>query len=346
MHTRPIALLLLIALLPAIAQAQPVTPEEINPLIADANYKDALQKIAGALALRGEAGKKVDRHQLYMLKAECHLRMKAPTMAIESYVLAAKEATDDKARNLAAAHELLMRRQRGLAYKPTTQPKGQPPVTIDILNPDNRKKAFAALYGDEVAALQPRLAAAKKSTSLVPLFELFKQIPKLEGIESAANSPADSMALAPVAADAPQTQKLLADLGEQSRKLIETSLRDTAKRVAAIDKEVNQFQEIVREVIDPTVRSPFGVRYKMEKAYKKVGPNDAHLKELQNITTTGDQVAQAARMLAEGVPAQARGFETLITETDRIKKEVERILDADYTTVYKDLPTKPPRDIP
>ena len=34
------------------------------------------------------------------------------------------------------------------------------------------------------------------------------------------------------------------------------------------------------------------------------------------------------------VPAQAKGFETLINETARIKKETDRILDADYTTVH------------
>ena len=346
MQARPLALILLSSLLSIPTQAQPATPEEIKLLITDANYKDALQKIASSLSLRGDAGSKVDRYQLYMLKAECHLRMKVPTMAAEAYTLAAKEAADDKSQNFAAAHELLMRRQRGLAYSATARPKGQPPAPIDIIDVDSRKKAFAALHADEIAALQPKLAVARKSTGLAPLFELFKQVPRLEAIESAANAPAGSFALTPVSTDAPQTSQLLAELAEQSRKLIDTSLRDTAKRVAAIDKEVNQFKEITREVIDPTVRSPFGVRYKMEKAYKKVGPSDNHVKELQTISTTADQVAQAAQMLAEGVPAQAKGFETLITETARIKKETDRILDADYTTVYKDLPTKPPRGVP
>src|SRR5688572_22090416 len=91
MHTRPIALLLFIALLPLTSEAQTATPEEIKLLITDANYKDALQNIASSLSLRGDAGSKVDRHQLYMLKAECHLRMKIPTMAAEAYTLAAKD---------------------------------------------------------------------------------------------------------------------------------------------------------------------------------------------------------------------------------------------------------------
>src|SRR5688572_19913625 len=91
MRTSSVAIILLSCFLPAITRAQPATPEEIKLLIADANYKDALQNIASSLSLRGDAGSKVDRHQLYMLKAECHLRMKVPTMAAEAYTLAAKD---------------------------------------------------------------------------------------------------------------------------------------------------------------------------------------------------------------------------------------------------------------
>jgi hypothetical protein len=333
------------------ALAQLATPEEINAFIKDGNYKDALQKIAGALSLRGDAAKKVDQYQMYMLKAECHVRMKVPTMAAEAYTNAAKAATDDKSRNIAAAHELLMRKQRGLVYKPVTAQQGKSPAataTIDITDPVNRRKAFAALFTDELAALQPKINAAKRATGLAPIFEAFKLIPRLEGIELAAAEPppdaipAASPSPAPsAAADAPQTHKLLGELAEQSRKLIDAALRDMGKQLASIDREVNQFVEISRQVPDPRAPTPFGVRYKIERAYKKKGPTDAQIKQLETLSTTCDQVAQTSQQIAEGVPTQAKGFETLITETGRIKKEAQRILDADYVTVYKDLPTKP-----
>jgi hypothetical protein len=356
----PAALLLASLLLPAtLARAQLATPEEINASINEGDYKGALQKIAAALSVRGEAAKKIDHYQLYMLKAECHVRTKAASMAVEAYANAAKEAPDDKSRNLAAAHELLMRKQRGMTYTPASRDKAKPAAAIDVTDPASRKKAFAALFTDELAALQPKLAAAKKATGLAPIFEAFKLIPRLEGIELAAadpKSPDPAAQAAPASAQvpppsgaapatpadaAPQTHKLLAELAEQSRKLIDAALRDMARRLAAIDREANQFVEISRQVPDPAVRSPFGVRMKTERAYKKKGTTDAHIKQLQDLSNTADQIAQASHMLAEGVPDQSKSFETLVTESGRIKKESERIMDADYATVYKDLPTRP-----
>jgi hypothetical protein len=315
--------------------AQVPTTDEIQSLVSQGNYKDALQKISTALAIRGEAGKNIDRAQLQMLKAECHLRMKAPTMAAEAYAAAVKDARDDKTRNLAAAHQLLMQRQRGLAYRPVAaQVKGSAPVTIDILDPASRKKAFAALLTDELAAVQPKIAAAKRSTGLAPIFEAFKLVPRLEGIELASTESQSG--------EAPQAQKVVGELADQSRKLIDAALKEMARHVSTIDKEVNQFVEIAREVPDPSVRSAYGgIRYKIERGYKKKGPTESHLKELQQVTTTCEQIAQASKMLADGVPANAKAFDPLISESERIRKETERILDADYTTIYKDLPTRP-----
>jgi hypothetical protein len=324
-------------LLTATAKAQVPAPEEIQSSINEGNYKDALQKISSALAVRGDAGKNVERARLYMLKAECHLRMKAPTLAAEAYGAAAKEAKDDKARNLAAAHQLLMQRQRGLAYRAVTSAKGAVPLTHDVIEPASRTKAFGALLADELAALQPKLAAAKKSTGLAPIFEAFKLIPRLEGIELAAAGDSPQ-------AQAPQTQKLLTELSDQSRKLIDAALKEMNRHVVAVDKEANQYQEIVREVPDPTVRSAYGVRYKREIVYKKKGPNDVHLRELQQLATTCEQIEQASKMIAGGVPTQAKAFEPLVGESERIRKEAARILDADYTAIYKDLPTRPKPD--
>src|SRR5687767_13292380 len=332
-----LAVFIAVLMLAPAAVAQVAGPEEIQSLINEGNYKDALQKISASLAIRGDAGKGVDRARLYMLKAECHLRMKAPTMAAEAYGTAAKEAKDDRARNLAAAHQLLMQRQRGLTYRSATPPKGTIAIAHDVIEPASRTKAFGALLGDELAAIQPKLAAAKRSTALGPIFEAFKLIPRLEGIELAAAGDSPQ-------AQAPQTQKLVGELSEQSRKLIDSALKEMNRHVVAIDKEANQYQEIVREVPDPTVRSAYGVRYKREVVYKKKGPNDVHLRELQQLATTCEQIEQASKMIAGGVPAQAKGFETLVAESERIRKEAARILDGDYTAIYKDLPTRPKPD--
>jgi len=127
----------------------PATSDEIARMIGDHQYPQALQRIAAALALKGPAAKSVDRYQLYMLKAECHLQSRAPTMAVEAYDNALKEAAEPKDKSIAAAHAMLMKQSKAFAYTPKSATPGKArPAPIDILDKENRKKAFAALLAD------------------------------------------------------------------------------------------------------------------------------------------------------------------------------------------------------
>src|SRR5438477_4469110 len=102
---RVLALMCSLAL---VARAEPPSgSEEIAQLVAERHYPQALQKISTALVLKGPAAKAVDRHQLYMLKAECHLQQRAAGMAQEAYANAIKAAGDDGEKvAIARAHEM------------------------------------------------------------------------------------------------------------------------------------------------------------------------------------------------------------------------------------------------
>src|SRR5258706_6487931 len=155
------------------AQAQPsnVALEELHRLVDDHQYGPALQKITAGLALKGAAAKLVNRYELFMLKGECHLKTKATRLALEAYAAAIKEAPSDRERELATAQEMLLKSSKAFAYTPRTTTAPAPPagadkprpVPIDILNPDSRKKAFAALLADELAANDAKFKSAKAS---------------------------------------------------------------------------------------------------------------------------------------------------------------------------------------
>ena len=78
--------------------------DDVHQLFNDGKYKETLQKVARLLALKGDAAKAYDRHDLLVLKAESHLRQKEGPAAIAAYEQAAKEAPDDKAKAVDGPH--------------------------------------------------------------------------------------------------------------------------------------------------------------------------------------------------------------------------------------------------
>src|SRR5689334_4614100 len=62
------------------ANALPTT-DEIHELFKDQKYKETLQRLSRVLALKGEAAKAYDRHDLLRLRGETQLKLKDVTGA-------------------------------------------------------------------------------------------------------------------------------------------------------------------------------------------------------------------------------------------------------------------------
>lgn len=321
-----IALLVGIMLATA-ARGQVASSEELHRLVREKEYSAALQKIAAGLQLRGTAAKAVNRFELYMLKGECHLQMKAMTLAIEAYGFAAREAGNDAERGAAAANAHLMRQSKGFAYAPKSKDEsGKPKAAIDILDGESRKKAFAALLADETAANDAKLKAARTARTLPPLMDAAKAVATMEGLEQAATGKSE------------KSSALRAGLTEQSKKVVSEALKSMSKRISEIDKEANTFVEFYQDVFDPRVRNPG--QLKKERAYRKKGLSDPQYKELQEVNGTCDKLPQALETLAVELRSEEKAFEAMASEAGRIRKEVDRILDTDYQRVYKEIPKK------
>jgi hypothetical protein len=307
--------------------------EELQRLVAEQQYAPALQKITAALALKGPAAKAVDRYQLFMLKGECLLQTKATRLSLDAYAAAIKEAASDHDRSLAEAHETLLKESKGFAYTPRTSAAAAPPspnmpkarpAPIDILNLESRKKAFAALLADELAAKDAKIKAAKASKALPPIAQLFVPLSKMEGLELASLN--DS------AGEPVKVKAVRAELIDASKKIVAEALRGMSKRLGEIDKSANTFVEFYQESIDAFARPV------MTKMYKKKGLTDPQIQELTQTSATCDKLAPALAELAKGLGAQDKTFEPFSDEAARIRKEVGRVLDTDYLRVYQQLP--------
>jgi hypothetical protein len=145
------------------AGAQPASPAAAQADFAAGNYRACLQKISQVLGGKLAPGGSKDRYDLLMLRGECMLNLKNPSLAAEAFdaasrVTFAKE--DIKPTAAAQAVAILVERSSQLIYKPTGKPDAQ---GIDIVKPDDRKKAMAALLDELLPAAKAEADAATKS---------------------------------------------------------------------------------------------------------------------------------------------------------------------------------------
>jgi hypothetical protein len=315
------------------AHAQAPSSEEIHRLMGEKNYAQALQKVTGGLALRGEAAKAVSRYELLMLKGECHLQLKASSYAVDAFAAAARDPqASPPERAVAAGYEMLLRQAKGFAYTPRTaggaeKAGGARPAAIDILDPESRRRAFETLLADELAASESKVAAAKTSRSLDPIIALFKPLAAMGGLERASSKDGD----------APRVKALEAELAERAKRNLADALRAVAKRVGEIDKEANTFVEGFQDVQDPLTPYARPIR---ERVYKRKGLSDAQVNELRQANATCDRVPRVLPLLAEGLHAPQGAFEPFGDEAARIRRDVDRLIATDWMRVYKEIPKK------
>jgi hypothetical protein len=329
--TFALTLTILLATIPSTQGQVIAASDELHQLVANKRYPEALQRITAGLALKGPAAKSVDRCDLFMLKGECHLQMRATSMAIDAFNNAAREAellSDDHRHSIAAAHAALLKASKAFAYTPKTAPDKTRPVPIDILDQASRRQAFLAMLVDELAANDAKLKAAKAAKSLPPFAQVFKPLNEMEGLELAAKEGSTT---------AEKIGSLRKELAESAKKMLADALRNMSKRIGDIDKEAGTFTVFYQDTTDPLSPVP---RILREKVYRKKGLTDAATKELQETTQTCDKLGLALSELASGLKVDDNTFEPFSDEASRIRKEVERILDTDYLKIYRELPKK------
>ena len=269
------------------------TIEQLKAQLAEGKHAEVLKQVAKLLGLRGEHAKAYDRYELLCQRGEAALRGKANSMAIEAFGQAARATTTDPQKQaVARATEVLIRRAKPLGYVPRVAPqvarpqgkvdaaaapaaRAPGPQPIPIIEEADRKRAFAALFADEYATVEPKVKAATKSNGLPPVIDAIKSIGDLRAIEMAATGSSD------------KTKAITADLGAHAHQLISGTLRPMSSRVEECWASASR---------DTVAEGSDGNRYRRPGMW---GLTSAEQNDLKAIIATCEKVQPVAGELAQ-----------------------------------------------
>jgi hypothetical protein len=300
---------------PARPAAQPAnqpdplpTVETVQKALKDNDAPEALKQVNRLLSLRGKAAEGLDKYELLKFKGEAHLRLKASEAAAASFRQAAAATDDPQQQALAKATEALIKKSRQLAYTPKKVAKGDKAEPIDVVEPDSRAKAMAALFVDEVGPLLPKVDAAKKATSVAPMIRLMQAARDVEYLERAANGSAD------------QVGGIVETLAEQGRTMLSKVIERATKRVDRITTLSNEMEQVAQVV--PLSNGG----YQRVLIPKRRGIKNDDVTELKGIIDALDEVVAQAKAVAQAEGKETDETEQLTDSAADLKVHVQRML--------------------
>lgn len=304
---------------PAPPASKPVRPEDILPSMADLHllfeqekYTDLMKHMPRLLTLRGKAAEPYNKWELYMLKFEAHMKLKATAPALAT-LRDASEITDDATRLAwCKSVELLIRRSKNFLYQPQPMRKEKPPA-IDIIDAENRKMALKALLTDELTVVKPRVDKALDSRSMVAIADAVSALQGFDVLELAAGGGTD------------ESKQMIAELRTRGIALM-------AKTVIAMQANQTQIDKNANELIRYVVNLPnFNGGFTQQVRYRKRGLENREYNDLKEMIRTTEQIIPNARGLAKATGGQVREVEDLITAAEDLLRKAERTLNADYS---------------
>jgi hypothetical protein len=264
------------------------TSEELHQLYDQHKDAELLKAIRDVLALKDQS--KYDRYDLLTLRGESLLRTKSDGPAADAFRDAAKAAKSDEQASLARATEYLLRKSRNQAYTPKphdTKIANDKPDPIPLIDPDSRKKAFAALLSDELSEKSSETDAAKKASALDPILSLAPTIQLLRDIEHASNGKTE------------KSSPIMVDLGEHARDLMKTAEQTMDSRIDELERIANVKDGILHE--DGTI-----TRYKR-------GLSTPQTQELHDIADTCQKIRAACDQLHQHFGKDGGNFSQTVT---------------------------------
>src|SRR5436190_497403 len=186
-------------------------------------FKDAITVVTQALTRTRPDDDSAQRAQLLTIKGEALLRMGQTATAASTFDMAVKSAPDVRTAALARANGLLIRAASQGKYRPKSG-GGQP---IDIIDPESRKQAFAALREDLSRTVKPKMQSALNGKTLPPLLDVLPAVMDLGYLEYAATG------------SAPTARDDLKELGARARELMNSELRKLRHQIDVLEDASN-----------------------------------------------------------------------------------------------------------
>ncbi|HWE04157.1 MAG TPA: hypothetical protein VG326_17250 [Tepidisphaeraceae bacterium] len=307
----PLLVLLSIATMTMAVEPLP-TAAEVRKDFAEGKYRDVVKSVTKIIATRDWQAKKPDGYELLNLKAESHFRLKENPLAVNAFDAAAKLAPDALSAATARTTAVLIRKSTGIHYAPKAanqRVKGAKPaelVTIDILEPDARKQALAALWQDEKDAAQAAIDAATgtDNKSMQAVLDATPMVAHLRDYDLAAHGN-DEM-----------SKKIAGEIAAHGRDLLTEMIEKLTIRLDVVAGKANEVEKVKMQGGD---------------RWKRHGLEDREPAELKEIEVKADKIAAAVKVLSQGLSTDDTFFERLSTTSFQIHNKVEKTLNVDTT---------------
>ena len=307
------------------------TPEEIHGSFESGNYKETLQKLSRVLALKGDAARGYDRHDLLRLKAETQLKLKDVTGGAATFEQAAREAPDDRARAVDVATAMVIKRSKNLSFTPSAKraAKGAGNAAgndkgadksgpVDLSDPEKRKDAFALMLAEQKDEVAPKLKAAQNAKTLQPVIDALQAAGGLRTLELAATG------------EDAQVSGMTKDLAGRAEKMMADAIKDMTDTVKQIEESANRLQESFAPVRSPGVAG--GVY--AERSYKKRGLMTPDVRDLKRVISDCKKLVPTSRELAEKLGDSGEVFKQVGKDAVEVGNKADEVLRADYADSY------------
>jgi len=298
-----------------ILPSTPASSDLAAQLAAAGRYNEAIQVISRLLQMDPVRGQ-YDRQAMMLLRADCQIHLKQMTSAIEtleSVRAVAQKAADRDEEATATALKALLQASPTFHYIPSTGPSKVP---LDIIDPAGRNAALNALYSDQLAQLQAKLADGKTSGSVKGMLEIARTAHLVRALATATHS------------DIHKIDDSLKKLPELAAQRIRDAIEDWDKAARSISSRAGRFE-----------RRQTGVRldsFGTHPVYTdgRVGLSAQDATDLQNIQSACDQVPEVVADLvsAFGNPEAYNGRMMRVeARAADCKRRASDVLKTDYS---------------
>src|SRR5256885_2563563 len=168
------------------------------------------------------------------------------------------------------------------------------PAPIDILNPDSRKQAFAALFADESKPVQAKVTAMGNAPALKAIMDTVKDVMALRAMEQMATG-SDEV-----------SSKMLGQLSDRAAKLMGDAVKQMSVQV---DKIKQQAEMIASTGNNSRSRGMYGGNAggSTPEVVRKRGLTTTDKNELMNVIATCKDVSAASELMSKSASASAAG---------------------------------------
>jgi hypothetical protein len=295
---------LIVCLAPIVSAANSSlkTPEELQSMFDQGQYSTMLSDLNATLAAKSSPTDKPVRYTLLMLKGEALLRTKSADAAFDAFHAASLIGPDDKSIALARATASLIKHSSAGKYQPKSAAGATTAAAIDIVDPNSRKQAFAALFTDLTSQDKPAIEKAEKQITLPPIEEAAAQLADIRPVEIAATD-ADK-----------QSSELLKKLGQQAITLMNAALKNLDAQTANIAKIATRREKQLQ-----------GRSRTINANDKKEGLLPENVDSLDNIASQAQQIGSAAVQM-QTTFGTASDFKSVETSAQKSIENVNKLL--------------------